>query len=118
MTSFEKVESVISFLATLLISVTIQVTQLELSGILYKSAFSNCNLTMVLTQLSMPSLATCAALCTKSSIFKAFAWREGECLLMELCPLCCSSTAGDTEGWNIYCPKGNVFLTIFDKTCL
>ena len=108
MTSFERIESVISFLAILLISVTIQVTQLEVSGILYKSAFSNCDLTIGSTQLLTPSLATCAAMCTKSSIFKAFAWREGDCLLMETCPMTCSSTKGDTDGWNIYCPKGKV----------
>ena len=115
MPSFERVESVISFLATLLISVTIQVTQLEVSGILYKSAFSNCNLAS--TQLSTLSCATCAAMCTKSSIFKAFAWREGECWLMEMCPLRCSSTEAETEGWNIYCPIGKVFFlkTIPDK---
>ena len=108
MTSFERVESVISFLATILISVTIQVTQLEVSGILYKSAFSNCNLTIAFTQVSAPSRITCAAMCTESSIFKAFAWREAYCLLMETCPLSCSSTKGDTDGWNIYCPKGRV----------
>ena len=109
MTSFERVESVISLLATLLISVTIQVTQLEVSGILYKSAFSNCNLTIGSTQLSTPSLASCAAMCTKSSIFKAFAWKERGCWLMEMCPLSCSSTKGEKEGWTIYCPKGKVF---------
>ena len=110
MTSFERVESVISFLATLLISVTIHVTQLEVSGILYKSAFSNCNLTIALTQSSTCSLATCAAMCTESRIFKAFAWREEDCWLMKMCPLSCGSTTGHTEGWTIYCPKGNVFL--------
>ena len=111
MTSFKRVESVISFLATLLISVTIQVTQLEVSGILYKSAFSNCNLTIASRQVSTPSRITCAAMCTESAIFKAFAWTEGDCWLMEMCPLSCSSTNGDTEGWNIYCSciKGKVF---------
>ena len=109
MTSFERVESVISFLATPLISVTIQVTQLEVSGILYKSAISNYNLTKGSTQLQTPSLATCAVMCTKSGIFKAFAWREGECWLIEMCPLSCSNdTKGDTEGWNIYCSIGKV----------
>ena len=109
MTSFEKVENVISFLATLLISVTIQVTQLEVSGILYKSAISNYNLTNGTTQLPTPSLATCAVLCTKSSLFNAFSWSEGECWLMEMCPLSCSNdTKGNTEGWNVYCSTGKV----------
>ena len=113
MTSFERVESVISFLATLLISVTIQVTQLKVSGILYKSVFSNYNLTHGSTQLPTPSLATCAVMCTKSSICKAFAWSEGECWLMEMCPLSCSNdTKGDTEGWNIYCQIGKAFKAI------
>ena len=113
MTPFEKVERVVSFLAILFILVAIQVTQLEVSGILYKSALSNCNLTITSTQLSAPSRVTCAAMCTKSSMFKAFAWREEGCWLMEMCPLTCSSTNGDTEGWNIYWPKGKVFTMFF-----
>ena len=110
MTSFGRVENVISFLATILISVTIKVTQLEVSYALYKFAFANCNISIAITQLSTPSLSDCAAICTKSSIFKAFVCREGECWLMEMCPLSCSSTKGDKEGWNIYnCPNGKVF---------
>ena len=68
--------------------------------------FSNCNLTIASTQLWAHSRVACAAICTESGTFKSFAWREGDCWLMEMCPLACSFTKGDIEGWNIYCPTG------------
>ena len=108
MASFETFKNLISFLATLLISVTIEGAQLEVSGVLYESAFSNCNLTTAIKELSAPSLATCAAICTKSGTNKAFAVREGDCGLLETCPVCCSSTSGEADGWSVYCPKGKV----------
>ena len=65
----------ISFAANLLNLVTIKAAQLEVVGVLYESAFSNCNLTTAFQHLSAHSLAVCAAICTKSSTYNAFAWR-------------------------------------------
>ena len=87
-----------------------EVAQLEVNGIFYDYAFSNCNVTAAFIQLSTPSLATCAAMCTEST-HEAFAMREGDCGLMEACPLCCNSTNGEAGGWSVYCPRGKA-LTI------
>ena len=102
------------FVAILFLSVTIKAEQLEVIGVLYEPTFTNCHLATAFIQLSAPSLATCAAICTTSSTHKAFSWREGRCRLMEECPICCSSTNGGTMEGNVYCQKGEISTAVYD----
>ena len=118
MTSVEKTRNVILVLATLLISVTIQITQLEMSDALYKTEFSNCDLATALVQVLAPTLASCALICTKSATCQAVALREGECALMSQCPTCCNPTSVQSDGWSVYCQQRLSMSLAINESCM
>ena len=76
----------------------------------YKLMFSKCELTAAVTMTSAPSLISCSDLCTKSAVYKSFAWRSGMCGLLPICSQSCNATEGREEGWKVYCPNGKVHL--------